>query len=103
MSWLPPPASFTDGQRALALYMLFGAGIVCTLIAVGALLIVWIGGWNPGTEAQRLSIIGWALLGALVGMGAVIVSLAIGGPVGRFRGGVGKDGVTFEAEGDAEK
>lgn len=72
-------------MRRLMVWMLFGAGVVCTAIAVGALLIVWQGGWPTGTEPQRLSIVGWALLGALAGMGAVIASLAIGGPVGRFK------------------
>lgn len=82
--------------RQIMVWMLFGAGIVCTAMAVGTLWIAWRGGWPAGTEAQRLEIIGWALLGALGGMGAVIVSLAIGGPVGRIKGGIGP--VTIEAE-----
>lgn len=90
--------SFTERMRSLMVWMLFGAGVVCSALAVGALLIVWRGGWPLGTEAQRLGIVGWALLGALGGMGAVIISLAIGGPVGRFKGKVGL--AEFEAEGD---
>lgn len=98
MRWFPPPTSFAEGQRAFMVWSLFGAGIVCTGMATGALLIAWIGGWPTGTEEQRLSIVGWALLGALAGMGAVIVSLAIGGPVGKFNAEVGP--AKFSAEGD---
>lgn len=94
-----------DTMRALMVWMLFGAGLVCTALAIFTLLIVWLGKvawfglpWPAGTEEQRLSIIGWALLGALGGMGAVIVSLAIGGPVGRIKGRVGI--VEIDAEGD---
>lgn len=78
------PLTFAERWRGRMSWMLFGAGIVCTALAVGALLIAWIGGWPAGTEHQRLTIVGWALLGALAGMMAVIASLAIGGPVGRF-------------------
>lgn len=85
-----------DRMRALMVWMLFGGGIVCTAMAVGALWIAWRGGWPVGTEAQRLEIVGWALLGALGGMLSVIVSLAIGGPVGRIKGAVGP--VSIEAE-----
>lgn len=95
---LPRPTTFAEGQRAAMVWMLLGAGMVTTLLAFVALFIVWRGGWPAGTEEQRLTIIGWALLGALAGMGAVIVSLAIGGPVGRFSGSA--FGASFEAEGD---
>lgn len=80
-------------------WMLFGAGVVCTLMAVSALLIVWVGGWPNGTEKQRLAIIGWALLGAMGGMLTVIVSLAIGGPVGRVKANASRAGFGLEAEG----
>lgn len=94
----PQPQTYAERLRGVMSWMLFGAGVVCTAMAVGALLIVWVGGWPHGTEHQRLSIIGWALLGALAGMMAVIISLAIGGPVGRFKAGVGRQGASFEAE-----
>ena len=88
-------------MRALMIWMLFGAGLACTALAVGALLIAWLGQWPAGTEPQRLDIVGRALLGGLGGMGAVIVSLAIGGPVGRLKGRVGL--VEIDAEGDEMK
>lgn len=84
--------------RALMVWMLLGAGMVCTALAAGSLLIAWQGDWPKGTETQRLAIVGWALLGGLSGMGAVIASLAIGGPVGRIKGRVGI--IEIDAEGD---
>lgn len=89
-----------EPMRALMVWMLFGAGMVCTALTVAALLIAWIGGWPAGSEEKRLDIVGWSLLGGLLGMGAAIVSLAIGGPVGRFKGRVGP--VEIDAEGDKE-
>lgn len=94
----PQPLTFAERLRGLMSLALFGAGLVCTAMAVGEVLIIWRGGWPNGTEAQRIAIIGWALLGAMAGMGAVIISLAIGGPVGRFKANAGRDGVGFEAE-----
>lgn len=94
----PQPQTFAERLRGLMSLALFGAGLVCTAMAVGEVLIIWRGGWPAGTEAQRIAIIGWALLGAMAGMGAVIISLAIGGPVGRYRASAGKDGISFEAE-----
>ncbi len=94
------PQTFAERLRGIMSWMLFGAGVACTLLAVGALMIVWRGGWPAGTETQRLTIIGWTLIGALIGMLAVIVSLAIGGPVGRFKGKVNMRGAEFEAVDD---
>ena len=98
MSWFPKPETHSEGQRGLMVWLLFGAGVVCTLFAVCTLLIVWLGDWPAELAAQRLSAVSWALLGGMMGMGAVIVSLAIGGPVGRFRGKA--FGAEFEADGD---
>jgi len=89
-----------ERMRALMVWMLFGAGIVCTALAAASLTIAWRGGWPPGTEAKRLDIVGWALAGGLGGMGAVIVALAIGGPVGRLKGKVGL--FEIDAEGNGE-
>lgn len=90
--------SATERMRPLMVWMLFGAGIVCTALTVAALLIAWVGGWPAGNEDKRLDIVGWALLGGLAGMGAAIVSLAIGGPVGRFKGKVGLIEIDAEAD-----
>ena len=96
----PQPQTFAERLRGMMSWMLLGAGVACVGLAVSAMLIAWLGGWSVGTEPQRLSIIGWALLGALAGMLAVIVSLAIGGPVGRFKGKLSRDGAEIEADDD---
>lgn len=91
----------SESLRRLMTLALFGAGIVCTLGAAAMVLIIWIGGWTDDTQAQRLEILSWALLGMLAGVIAVIISFAIGGPVGRLKAGNGL--VSFEASsaGDA--
>lgn len=89
----------SESLRRLMTLALFGAGIVCTLGATAMVLIVWLGGWNDDTQAQRLEILSWALLGMLAGVLAVIVSFAIGGPVGRLKGGIGL--ASFEASSSA--
>lgn len=96
------PQTYAERLRGVMSWMLFGAGAACTAMSCAAVLIVWKGVWSPVSESQRLDIIGWALLGSLAGMGAVIVSLAIGGPVGRFKANVGKEGVGFDAEGRSD-
>lgn len=79
----------SESLRRLMTLALFGAGIVCTVGAAAMVLIIWLGGWTPDTQPQRLEILGWALLGMLAGILAVIISFAIGGPVGRLSGSLG--------------
>lgn len=85
----------SESLRRLMTIALFGAGVVCTAGAAAMVLIIWLGGWTSDTQAQRLEILGWALLGMLAGVLAVIISFAIGGPVGRLKAGNGL--VSFEA------
>jgi fructose-specific phosphotransferase system IIC component len=90
----------SESLRRLMTLALFGAGIVCTVGAAAMVLIIWLGGWTDDTQAQRLEILSYALLGMLAGVLAVIVSFAIGGPVGRLKGGIGL--ATFEASSGSE-
>lgn len=94
----PQPQTFAELWRGRMSTALFVAGAGCFALAIGVLLILWLGGWPADTDRQRINIFGWALIGALAGMMAVIVSLAIGGPVGRFKGRLGRDGAELEAE-----
>jgi hypothetical protein len=93
------PSSFAERMRALMVWMLLASGIVCTIIAVGAVMIAWLGTWPANLAGDRLSIIGKAAVGGMLGMGMVIVALAIGGPVGRVKGKAGSF-LEIEAEGD---
>lgn len=97
---LPAPESFAEGQRALALWLMSAAGMfagvmVCAIIA----LLVW-GGWAPANERLILYIIAGALAGFVISMIAVILALAVGGPVGRFRVDASRNGVGFDLSDD---
>lgn len=99
---LPPPRTFPEGQRQLAILLASGAGFFCGLCLVGLTLILWLGGWTPDTQAQRITVFGIAMVGIISGMMAVIVGLLIGGPVGRLKASAGRDGASLEASGDDE-
>lgn len=64
------------------------------------MLTVWLGRRTSDTQAPRLEVLGWALLGMIVDVPPLIVSFAIGGPVGRLRGGIGLASVEASAVGD---
>ena len=100
-SLFPPPASFAEGQRLIYGWLAAAAGIFCGLAAAAMVgLLMW-GGWSAAEEHTIVLIFGWALGGFIAAMGAVIIGLLVGGPVGRFKGSAGRDGVSLEAHGDA--
>jgi hypothetical protein len=94
---LPVPTTFAEGQRAIYGWLMAGLGIFCGIAFASLIVLLW-RGFTPDTEAQRLAYI--ALLGAgfPVGMLSVIVALAVGGPVGRFKLDATKDGLQAEAD-----
>jgi hypothetical protein len=95
----PPPTNFVEGTRQLY-GALMAAGGVFYGIAGAALTIALIyGPWAPATEALRLKLLGGALAGFFIGSITVTVALAVGGPVGRLKGKVSKDGAELESEG----
>lgn len=94
----PPPTTFAEGQRRRMVWMLFGAGVMTTGLLIGAALIVWRGGWPVDLAGKQLDFLGWGMLAMIALVGIVIVSLAIGGPVGRFKARFGRDGAEWEAE-----
>jgi hypothetical protein len=96
----PPPVTFAEGQRQIYGWLAAGAGMFCGLAAVAMIaLLVW-GGWSPDEEHTIVVILGGALGGFIAAMSAVIIGLLVGGPVGRFKGSAGRDGVSLEAEGE---
>jgi hypothetical protein len=96
----PPPVTFAEGQRQIYGWLAAGAGMFCGLAAVAMIaLLVW-GGWSPHEEHTIVVILGGALGGFIAAMSAVIIGLLVGGPVGRFKGSAGRDGVSLEAEGE---
>jgi drug/metabolite transporter (DMT)-like permease len=90
--------TFVERLRARMSNALMIAGLICTVLCLGLILVIWLGAWSPETQQQRLDYLGNALFGTIAGMGLVIVSLAIGGPVGRLSGKIGP--AEFNAEDD---
>lgn len=98
---LPPPTTFAEGQRKLFGLLVAAAGMFCGGMAIAMIALLMWGGWSKNEEHTIVMIFGWTLGGFVTSMLAVIIGLLVGGPVGRFKAGVGKDGATFEAETEA--
>ena len=99
--FFPPPTSFAEGQRLIYGWLAAAAGIFCGVAAAVMVgLLMW-GGWSTAEEHSIVIILGCALGGFIAAMSAVIIGLLVGGPVGRFKGAAGRDGVSLEADGDA--
>lgn len=101
MRWptLPAAVSFAEGQRALYGVLAAAAGMFCGAMAIAMVSLLMWGGW-PATEDHSIIVIfGWTLGGYVLAMSAVIVGLLAGGPVGRFKANVSKDGASLEADG----
>lgn len=97
---LIPPSTFAESERALYGRLVAGAGVFCGIISVAMVcLLVW-GGWSKEHERLILIILGCSLGGFITLMGAVIIALSVGGPVGRFKVSATKDGASLEADGD---
>lgn len=100
MKWTPPPTTFAEGQRLVYGWLVAGAGMFCGAAAVAMICLLMWGGWSRSEEHTIVVIFGWTLGGFVAAMTIVIIGLLVGGPVGRFRGGVSKEGLNFEASGD---
>ena len=97
---LPVPLTFIEGQRLIYGWLAAAAGVFCGLAAIAMICLLMWGGWSPAEEHSIVIIFGCALGGYIAVMAAVTVGLLVGGPVGRFKGSAGRDGVSLEAEGD---
>jgi hypothetical protein len=95
---LPPPTTFAEGQRLVYGWLVAAAGMFCGAMAIGLIVIFVWGGWPATLYGQIITILGCSLGGFIAAMIFVIVGLLVGGPVGRFKGSVSKDGATVEAE-----
>jgi hypothetical protein len=94
---LPPPTSFAEGQRMIFGCLVALSGMFCGACAVAMICLLMWGGFSAKEEHTIVVILGWSLGGFIASMAAVIMALAVGGPVGKFSGKVGKDGASFEA------
>jgi len=100
---LPPPTTFSEGLRLLFAVAAIGFGVAVGLgMVVLVSVLVW-GGWPAEYYGQILSILGWIAVGALGLLTVTQVGQLLGGPVGRFKGGISlKDGVNFDAADNAD-
>ncbi len=96
--FLPPPQTFAEGQRLIYGWLAAAAGMFCGIMAITMVCLLMWGGWSPAEEHTTVVIFGCALGGFIAAMSAVIIGLMIGGPVGRFKGSAGRDGISLEAE-----
>ncbi len=103
MERLPPPSTFAEGQRLIYGWLAAAAGMFCGVAAMAMVALLMWGGWSPAEEHSIVIILGCALGGFIACMAAVMIGLLVGGPVGRFKGSAGRDGVSLEAEGDAKE
>lgn len=107
MKWLPQPTNFSEGQRAfygcLVAFAGMFSGLVCMVfIGVFVVGVLW-KVWPQERFEQILTILGYGFGGFIMAMIAVIMTLAVGGPVGRFKGGASiKDGFNLDL-GDKEE
>lgn len=97
---IPSPGTFAEGQRAIALWAMILAGMfagvmICAILAV----LIW-GGWPVYLYRLIIYVIAGALAGFVISMVAVILALAVGGPVGRFKMDASRSGVGFDLSGD---
>ena len=96
----PRPQTFAEGQRLVYGWLASAAGMFCALMAVAMIALLMWGGWSADEEHTIVIIFGCALGGFIAAMAAVMIGLLVGGPVGRFKGAAGRDGISLEAEGD---
>jgi hypothetical protein len=102
MNPLPGPQTFAEGQRLIYGWLAAAAGMFCGAMAVAMIALLMWGGWSQSEEHTIVVIFGGALGGFIAAMSAVIIGLLVGGPVGRFKGSAGRDGVSLEANGDRQ-
>lgn len=97
---IPSPSTFAEGQRAIALWLMASAGIFCGIGTIMVILLFWLGGWSSASEHQRLLYIVLIAITYPLGCISVILALAVGGPVGRFKMDANRGGVGFDLSGD---
>lgn len=96
---VPPPGTFAEGQRLIFGCLVATAGMFCGGMALGMIALLMWGKWPPAEYHSIVVIFGWSLGGFIAAMTIVIIGLLVGGPVGRFKGGVSRTGLDFEASG----
>ena len=98
---LPKPISFEQGQRAKFGSLMAYAGIFCGLVALALVIYFAIAAVKmPAFTLTILWFLAGALFGYLVLQSVVMIAMAVGGPVGRFKVSATKEGASLEASDD---
>lgn len=99
---LPQPETFADGQRQFFGVAMVLAGIFAGVISIGMVgLFTAMAIKYPAMMKLCLYILAGGFAGFLTSMIAVIIAMAVGGPVGRFKTKLSREGAELEAEGDS--
>lgn len=93
---LPAPTTFAEGQRAIALWFMAAAGVFAGILIVAILCVLIWGGWPSYLYRLIIYVIAGGMAGFIISMIAVILALAVGGPVGRFRVSATRSGADFD-------
>jgi hypothetical protein len=96
------PKTFAEGQRLIYGWLAAAAGMFCGTCSVLLVCLLMWGDWSAAEAHTIVVTFGGALAGFILAMTSVIIGLLVGGPVGRFRGSAGREGVSLEASGDEQ-
>lgn len=96
--WHAPGRTWAGMMKAgsLATWMQWGAGVSASAIAIGFMLIIWLGPWPESAASKRLDLLGqgqiMAWITVLVALAAIAgLRLAFSGGKDGFRAGVERD------------
>lgn len=95
---LPPPTSFAEGMRLLFAIAALVAGIAFGIGTVALVTILVWGNWPVTLYPKIVGLVGIIAIGGLVLIGITQVGILLGGPVGRFKAAVSREGATIEGD-----
>lgn len=98
---LPKPSTFEQGQRQLFGWFMVFAGLFAGFVSVCLTIFFgWLAFKFVGHRELLLLILSGGFAAFLAAMCMVMLAMAVGGPVGRFKVNASKEGVGFEATDD---
>lgn len=100
---LPQPKNFEQGQRKLFGLLMVASGMFSGAVALALVIFMSVLAYQfPTHRALILYVIAGGLAAYLIMQSIVMIAMAVGGPVGRFKVSATKEGASLEAAGDGE-
>ena len=100
---LPKATTFEQGQRQLFGLLMAASGIFVGVVALALLVFIGLLAFKfPDHRLTLIYILGGSLGAYLVMQSIVMISMAVGGPVGRLKVSASKEGASFEASEDGQ-